>query len=346
MRYIGNKLNLLEFIYSVVTQNNLPKGIFCDIFSGTANVSKFFKKKGFKIISNDFMNYSYVFERAYICNNKIPEFNGLSSEIRSPDIFNVINYLNELEGKEGFIFRNYCKEGTKDSKFIRNYFSSENAKRIDAIRDKIQIWKDDKKINENEFYILLCSLLEVVPSISNVAGTYGAFMKIDDPRMFKLLILEVPTLIESELKHECHNKDSNELIKEIFCDILYIDPPYNSRQYAPNYHLLETIAVWDKKILDNKTGLRPYDNQKSKYCYKSKCVKSFEELIKEAKCKFILMSYNNEGIIPHEEIMRILSNKGEVKVYNQEYRRYKSNSNGNKNKESLRELLFFVKVNN
>jgi adenine-specific DNA-methyltransferase len=346
MRYIGNKLNLLEFIYSVIKENNISKGTFLDIFSGTTNVAKFFKKKGFKVIANDFMTYSYVFERAYICNNEVPIFRSLSNEIKNPDIFKVINHLNDLEGKDGFIFKNYCREGTLNSKFVRNYFSSENARKIDAIRDKIQDWRNQNKISENEFYILLCSLLEVVPSVSNIAGTYGAFMKIDDPRMFKPLLLEVPTLIESDLKHECYNEDSNELIKKISCDILYIDPPYNNRQYATNYHLLESIAVWDKEILDNKTGLRPYNKQKSKYCYKSKCIEAFEDLIKSAKCKFILISYNTEGIIPYEEIMKILLKRGEVKVYSQDYRRYKSNSNGNGLNKSLKELLLFVKISN
>ncbi len=346
MRYIGNKSKLLEFIYSVVTENNLPKGIFCDIFSGTTSVSKFFKKKGFRIISNDFMTYSYVFERAYICNNKVPSFEGLSEDIKNPDIFKVISFLNELNGKKGFIYNNYCPEGTEDKEHTRNYFSSENAKKIDAIRDKLQEWKDSKKITDEEFYILLCSLLEVVPSVSNIAGTYGAFMKIDDPRKFKPLLLEIPTLIESELKHECHKEDSNKLIKEISCDILYIDPPYNNRQYATNYHLLETIAVWDKEIINNKTGLRYYEKQKSNYCYSSKCIRVFEDLIKNAKCKFILLSYNSEGIIPCEEIKRILSEKGKVKVYHKEYRRYKSNSNGSGLKEDLKELLFLVEVKN
>lgn len=170
-------------------------------------------------------------------------------------------------------------------------------------------------------------------------------MKINDPRMFKPLLLEVPTLIENDLNHECYNKDSNELIKEISCDILYIDPPYNNRQYATNYHLLESVAVWDKKILDNKTGLRPYENQKSNYCYSSRCIHTFENLIKNSKTKFILLSYNAEGIIPQKEIMRILSEKGEVKLYEKEYRRYKSNSNGKGNKDILKELLFFVQVN-
>lgn len=345
MRYIGNKANLLEFIYSIVKEKNLPKGTFCDIFAGTANVAKFFKSKGFKILSNDFLAFSFVLQKAYVENNDVPTFKGLKNIISNPDIFKVINYLNNLEGKEGFIFKNYCIEGSKKySKYIRNYFSSENAKKIDVIRDKINEWRNKNLIIENEFYILLCSLLEEVPSVSNIAGTYGAFLKKNDPRIFKPLLLKVPTLIESDIKHHCYKEDGNQLIKRISCDILYIDPPYNNRQYAPNYHILESIAVWDKKIRDTKTGLRSYINQKSKYCYKNQCVKVFEDLIMNANCKHILFSYNTDGIIPYDEIIRILSKKGVVKVYKQDYRRFKSNSNGDNNKNKLAELVFYCKV--
>lgn len=345
MRYIGNKNNLLEFIYSVVKENNIPKTTFCDIFSGTANVAKFFKSKGFRILSNDFMTYSFIFQKAYIENNKIPSFRGLNKLINNPDLFKVINYLNNIPGKEGFIFKNYCVGGSeKNSKYVRNYFSNENAKKIDAIRDKIQEWKEKSLISETEFYILLCSLLEEIPSISNIAGTYGAFLKNNDPRMFKPLILKVPTLIESDTKHYCYQGDSNQLVKNIFFDTLYVDPPYNERQYAPNYHLWESIAVWDKQILDTKTGLRPYKNQRSLYSYQDKCVAVFEDLIKNAKCKYILFSYNTEGIIPYKEIIRILQSKGKMKVYSHDYKRFKSNSNGQSQKEKLKELLFFVRV--
>lgn len=346
MRYIGNKLNLLDFIYSIVEENKLPKSIVCDIFAGTTNVSKLFKEKGFTIISNDFMTFSYVFQMAYIKNNKKPSFSGLKGIIKSFDIVKVVNYLNKLEGKEGFIYNNFCSEGSKDKKFKRNYFSSKNAKKIDAIRDTIEEWFKKKLITKAEFYILLCSLLEAVPFVSNISGTYGAFLKINDPRMFKSLTLRVPSLVEGKTKNICYQQDGNELIRKIKCDILYVDPPYNSRQYAPNYHLLETIAIWDKKLLDSKTGLRPWSHQKSDYSYKNKAVGAFKDLIKNAKCKYILFSYNTEGLVPDNEIMKILLERGEVKVYTKEYRRYKSNSNGDKSKEQLKELLFFVKVKN
>lgn len=345
MRYIGNKLNLLDFINKPLEERDIKKGTFCDIFSGTSNVAKFFKKRGFEIISNDNMTFSFVFQKAYIENNDTPKLLGLSSIIKNPNFSKVIDFLNNLQGKEGFIFKNFTLEGTKSSRYKRNYFSSENAKKIDAIRDIIEEWRKKNIITEMEFYILLCSLLEQVPSISNIAGTYGAFLKMNDPRMFKSLKLSIPELIQSNLKHRCFLMDSNELIKKIKCDILYIDPPYNTRQYASNYHVWETIAVWDKKLLDNKTGLRPWSHQKSLYCSKSKCGEVFEDLINNAKCDVILFSYNTEGIIPYNKIVKILSSKGKVNIYTQSYRRFKSNSNGEKPKTKLKELLFFVDVN-
>lgn len=343
MRFIGNKQNLLNFLNKPLEERNITTGIFCDIFSGTANVAKFFKRKGFTIISNDFLTFSYVFQKAYIENNEVPNFFGLREIIKDSNIFKVINFLNNLSGAGGFMFKNFCLEGTKNSKYQRNYFSSENAKKIDIIRDTLKEWEKRKLITENEFYILLCSLLEEIPSVSNIAGTYGAFLKINDPRMFKPLTLSVPNLIQSDKQHRCYNEDANELIRRISCDILYVDPPYNTRQYAPNYHILETVAVWDKKINGTKTGLRPWEHQRSAYSYVGKSVEAFEDLITSANCKYLLFSYNTEGLMPRKEIIRVLSLMGKPIEYSMNYRRYESHR-GEKTKEKLKELLFFVEV--
>lgn len=343
MRYIGSKKDLLGFIYTPFREYNISGDVFFDAFTGTTVVAQFFKKKGFTIIANDIMTYSYVFARTYICINEAPSFDGLSSLIKNPNMRNVIRFLNGLPWKKGFVYKNYSWEGTKGAKFRRKYFSSENAQKIDAIRDTIESWKEDDLISEDEFYVLLCSLLEAVPSVSNIAGTYGAFLKINDPRMFKPLRLKPPCLINCGHGHKCYNEDANELIKKVSCDILYVDPPYNTREYAANYHILEMIAVWDKKIKDTKTGLIPWENKKSRYCSKTKCTHALEELIMNAKCNYIIMSYNSEGIIPHDEIVKILSTKGKVVEYEKTYRRFKSNKRGRR-KPPLKELLFFVKV--
>ena len=344
MRYIGNKINLLEFIEQPLKEKGITGTKFCDIFAGTANVAKYFKKNGYTIISNDNMMYSYVFQKAYIENNSIPNFSGLNKIIKDVNIDAVFAHLNELEGQKGFVYKSFCIEGSKNSKYERNYFTEENATKIDVMRDAIEDWKNKKLITENEYYILLCAIIEEIPFVSNIAGTYGAFLKNDDPRKFKTYTVKIPELIPSNKTHKSYQMDANELVKKIKCDVLYIDPPYNNRQYASNYHMWETVAVWDKQLLDRKTGLRPYKDQRSLYCFKAKCVKAFDDLIQNASCSHILFSYNTEGIIPNEQITRILSKKGKVTQYEKDYRRFKSNSKGKKPRESLKELLYLVEV--
>jgi adenine-specific DNA-methyltransferase len=343
LRYIGSKKDLVDFIYGPIREHNILGGTFCDIFTGTTVVAQFFKKKGFRVIANDIMKYSYVFARTYIGINETPSFSGLSSVIDKPNLKKVIQFLNSLPPKKGFMYQNYTFQGTTNSQFKRNYFSSENAQKIDAIRDTIQLWKDNRIISEDEFYVLLCSLLEAVPSVSNIAGTYGAFLKINDPRIFKRLLLRPPQLLCYGAGHECYNEDANQLIRRISCDILYLDPPYNTRQYAANYHILEAIAIWDKKIKNTKTGLIFWEDKKSRYCSKTECVSALEDLVANAKCKHILMSYNSEGIIPRDEIIRILSTRGNVMEYSKTYRRFKSHRRGLQN-TLLKELLFYLKV--
>ena len=344
MRYLGNKTKLLNFIEKPLLDNNIQEGIFFDLFAGSASVSKYFKHKNFKIISNDFMYYSYVFSKAYIENNvDKPLFKGLKKIIPNPSLTSVIKYLNNLKGINGFIYKNFSKKGSFHLSEPRNYFSAPNARRMDSIREIIKEWKDNELVTDSEYYILLSSLIEKIPFVSNISGTYGAYLKINDPRMSKPFILDVPNLIKNKFKNKVYNKDSSDIIKYIDSDILYIDPPYNHRQYSPNYHIWETVAVWDKKIRDTKAGLRDYENQKSLFCSKVKCANTFENLIKNATSRYILFSYNSDGIMSHDTIMSILSTKGNVKVYTKNYQRFKSNSLG-KQKSSLQEWLFFVNV--
>lgn len=344
MRYIGNKTRLLDFIEKPLIKNHIKEGVFCDLFSGTTSVAKYFKKKNYKIISNDNMFYSYVFQKVYVENNKMEfKFDGLIDEINEPSLYNVITYLNNLKGIKGFIFKNFSKEGGYKKEIQRNYFSGINAKKIDVIREKIEIWKKQNKLTEIEFFILLCSIIEKIPYVSNISGTYGAFLKINDPRMFKPFLLEPPQLIINNHSNQVFNEDANALVKKINVDILYIDPPYNHRQYPANYHLWETIAVWDQIIKNNITGLREYGKQKSNFCSKIKCVQIFEDLIKNANCSHILFSYNSEGIMSFNTIKNILKSKGSVFFYKTNLPRFKSNSN-KKSDRNIEEWLFHVIV--
>lgn len=333
MKYIGNKQRLLDFMDRVIESENLPReGIFIDIFTGTTSVAKHYKKKGYRIISNDLMTYSYVFQQAYIKNNQFPEFNNLlqskyfkirpillKNDKREP-LRVVIDYLNKLPGKKGFIYRHYAPSG----EYKRQFFSNENAMRIDATREQICRWKEERLLSESEFYILLASLIDAADFVANISGTYGAYLKIWRSMALKPFTMLAPDLIESNLEHEVYKDDANKIIDNLIGDILYIDPPYNTRQYAANFHILETLACWDNPRVYGKTGLRPYEEQKSAYSQKSRCEESFADLIHKAKADYILMSYNNEGIIPHDFIIKILSERGDVKVYTKDYRRFRT----------------------
>jgi len=331
MNYIGSKIKLLPFI-----ENSINKvidkdcKIFCDLFSGTGSVGAHFKKKGFKIIANDIQYYSYVLNRQLITNHTQLEFNNLIEQL--PQLKNisidkrkdlVCNYLTNIEGEEGFIYLNYSP--SKNSE--RMYLTNENAKKCDAVRMLIEEWKIQKFINEEEYFFLIASLIKSTDLRANVLSVYGAYLKHFKSRAQVDLIIKPYELILNKKSHEVHNEDANELIKKVKADILYLDPPYNSRQYGSNYHLLETIAKYDAPEIYGKTGLREYSEQRSLYCLKEHATKSLKELIANAKAKYIFLSYSNEGIIPQEEIKAIFESKGKYGCFETKYSRYKSDSN-------------------
>ncbi len=316
MNYIGSKYKLSDFISSSVKSivgEDLSDKIFCDLFAGTGVVGRNFKKEVKKVISNDMEFYSYVLNKNYIENHEF-----LDNEI-------YIKELNETNGEEGFIFNEYSENG----KANRLYFSEHNGKKIDAIRTKIEFWKTEKKISSALYYFLLASLLESADKVANTASVYGAFLKKIKKTAQKELILE-PAIFEiNSHSHEVYNEDSNLLIKKIEGDILYLDPPYNAREYGANYHLLNTIAKYDNFTPKGKTGLRDYS--KSAFCKKKEVEKSFDDLIKNANFKYIFLSYNNEGIMSSETIKKILSNYGKYDLLTTEYQRFRADKKENRN---------------
>lgn len=340
MKYLGNKTRLLKFIYNAVIDSGLPKeGIFLDLFSGTGSVGRYFKNKGYKIISNDFMTYSYIAQFVLIKLNKMPAFSKVSSE----GIIGAVEFLNNLSPTKGYIYENFAPSGSVG----RQYFSDVNAMKIDAIRDQIENWKNKKLLNNEEYYVLINSLIDAADFVANISGTYGAYLKIWRSMALKNLKLLMPTISDNDLINEVYQQDANDLIKEIKADIVYLDPPYNQRQYAPNFHILETLAIWDKQQLSGKTGQRDYSSKKSAYSQKTKALEAFEDLIKNIDAKYLILSYNNEGIISRENILRILSDVGSVKEYTTDYRRFRTERDHAKRKykpvgDRVLEHLFIV----
>ena len=315
MNYIGSKHKLSNFIKDNIKQvcKDVSNSVFCDMFAGTGIIGRIFKNEVKQIISNDIEYYSYILNKNYIENCKKINYQ------------KYIDYLNELDGIEGFIYKNYSKGGITE----RQYFSNDNAKKIDGCRHQIELWQQNKQIDNSLYYFLLCSLLESSDKVANTASVYAAYLKHLKKTAQKPLIIK-PAIFElSNNFHKVYNQDSNELIKDIKGDILYLDPPYNTRQYGSNYHILNTIAKYDNIIPKGKTGLRPY--YKSKYCSKRTIEKQLEELIKNANFKYIFLSYNNEGLINLEKIKNIMEKYGKYnKIVKNNYQRFKADIDKNR----------------
>lgn len=343
MNYIGSKYSLLDFLHrsidDVLLKNKEVKAknemVFADLFAGTGCVGGHFKSQGYSIIANDIQYYSYIITKHMIENN-----GNLDKERMS----HLIDKLNGLNGLEGFIYQNYSFEGTEGQEYRRMYFSAQNAKKCDAIRTEIENWLSRKSININEYHFLLGSLINSIDKCANTASVYGAYLKkLKKSAQKEMILIPLPYTI-GHVDCKVYNEDVNQLINKIKGDILYLDPPYNERQYCSNYHILETIAKNDNPIIKGKTGLRDYKSQKSDFCVKAKVCESFEKLIKNANFKYIFLSYNNEGLMTLEQIKEIMSKYGKYELYTQDYKRYKAdNSRNNKYDTTIEYLHCLIK---
>lgn len=315
MNYIGSKYSLLDFIDGVVTEfsASLPNdAIICDAFAGTGAVGSFFRKKGYKIIANDIQYYSYVVNRNLIQNKLL--------------VLDKIDYLNELPGIDGFVYSTYCAGSGSG----RLYFSDENGKRCDAIRQAIEAMFEAGDINENEYFAYLAALIEAIDKVANTASVYGAYLKsIKKSAQKPMKLVQIAT--SNEVEGEVFNTDINSLIHTVRGDILYLDPPYNARQYSSNYHVLETIAKYDNPEVHGMTGLRDSTAQKSKYSSKRTVASEFEDIIKHAKFKVIMLSYNNEGLMSVDTVRDIMSKYGDYQLREKEYRRFKADKTESRN---------------
>lgn len=324
-RYLGNKYKLLGFIEDIILEKCGVIESFCDIFAGTGIVGERFNNKNIKIISNDFLVSNYVCLKTFLETN----YNF------QKEIFEKIEYLNELENIE----ENYFSEH-----FGKTYFTHRNAKKIGKIREEI----DKIANNENQKNILLCSLLYAVDKVANTVGHYDAFRKNMD--MLQHIKLLIPNFnYQNNDNNKIYKENSNQLIRKITCDVLYIDPPYNSRQYSDTYHLLENLIEWKKPEVIGIGKKMNREHIKSDYCLKN-ATDAFSNLIENADCQHILLSYNNTGTskdsrsnarISDNDIMQILNEKGEVEIFEKNFKAFttgKSLTAGNA------ERIFYCKV--
>lgn len=311
MNYIGSKYRLAHFIeQSMVDVVGSFEGLtIAELFGGTGIIARKLKTRVTQIIANDLEPYSYALLKNYIGNSRTIE---QSKEL--------IDSLNQLPLVQGFIYQHYCAGSNSG----RMYFSDENGQKIDAIRQQISQWKSQHKIDEVTYYFLLASLLESADKVANTASVYGAFLKQLKKTALNPLVLHPAEFDITSQTNLVYNEDANVLIKnpDIRGDILYLDPPYNARQYGANYHILNTIVLYDSFEPKGKTGLRAYN--RSMYCKKHKVTATFEDLIAHARFRYIFVSYNNEGLMSKEVVQSIMSKYGKYQLKTIDYQRFKA----------------------
>ncbi len=331
MRYIGSKSRILDFIDEIITNTygDYQQATVADLFAGTGCVGEMFKRNGARVISNDYMFFSYALQVSKIKRNRQPR-----------NYIETLNTLNALPGQKGFFYQEYTENG----KGNRNYFSEDNAKKIDAICIYLKNQLSENNISEDEFYFYKASLIDAVTKVSNTSGTYGSFLKINDNRKYKKLLLEPLQTINNKKANECYCEDIREIINHVTGDILYLDPPYNNRQYPPYYHILETVTLYDNPDIYGKTGRRHYEQKVSPLCMKEKAIRTISDIVDRAQFNHIYISYSTDGIASYKELGKELEKYGSVQIFNKEYRRYKANSNGNieENNGKLKEIIIYV----
>lgn len=331
MNYIGAKNKLSSFLSDCIETylrradyKDLSECVFCDLFAGSGAVGRQFSSKTSQIIANDIEFYSFVLNNFYLN----PPNYALNC---------IIKDLNKEEFLDGKIYKYYAPSGG----FNRQYFSDFNAKRIDFIRNKIEYLKP--MLDLNDYYALLAILLEASDKIANTASVYAAFLKdIKASAQKKIVLKPLDSFLTSSYfaKSIVYNEDSLDLIKNISGDILYLDPPYNSREYGANYHLLNTIALYDDFIPRGKTGLRDY--KKSPFCKIASVESALESIIKNANFKWIFLSYNDEGLLDSKKIKKIFMKYGKYNLESKIYQRFKADSARTCKKDSTIEYLHIL----
>jgi len=354
-KYLGAKHRLLDFIDETVLARVPSPRVFIDGFAGTGVVGLHFRRYARRIVSNDLLYSNFVVNQAF-----------LNSTPRNVDLGRVeelLAALNRLPPHQGYVHEQYGGR----------YFTAGNAARIDAVREGIEELYSQGRCSLQEHYLLLASLLYAADKAANTVGQYDAFLKhleggaatrqeagagarragggaavrparhLVDSNVHKPLVLRLPDVELGEGDHEVYNEDLNRIIGRLRGDVLYLDPPYNGRQYVDCYHVLENILRWERPPLYGVTRKFLRGPLKSRYSRRQEAAQALAELVEAAASKHIFLSYNSEGNIPDEAIAAILGRKGRCEVFEREYAVF-GNGAGSARRRLLRERIFYCRA--
>lgn len=324
-RYTGSKYKLADWIFDIIEKNCKGES-FCDLFAGTGILAQRAIFRMNTVIVNDFLYSNEIIYKAFF----LQESFNVTTLVKYRDAF---RRLNSQDIQSNYISVNY---GNK-------FFSNKDALLIGEIRTQIELAQD---LSEKERAILLASLLYSADKVANTVGHYDAYIKNKDIESKFCFDLIRP--YETKANIQIYRKDANMLAKTLSCDIVYIDPPYNSRQYSRFYHVLENITTWQKPKLYG-AALKPSPENMSEYC-RSAALNSFKNLINDLQCKYIAVSYNNtymsrssssKNKMTLEQITEVLKTKGSVSTFEKEHPFFNA---GKTSFDNHKELLFLVEV--
>lgn len=330
-RFIGSKARVVEHIIEALGRPN--GGSFVDAFAGSGIVSRRAAEVGWAVQANDHLACCGILTAGQLVARSQARFSHLGGYEA------CLEFLNSLPGIEGFIFQEYSPSGASRSGHKRMYFTTENASRIDAVRAQIADWHHRGSLSKAEHIVLLADLLDATSAVANIAGTYGCFLREWAGNALKPLLLVRRRLQPRRLDFSVSALD----VFAVSChydDVVYLDPPYTKRQYAAYYHLLETIALGDRPEVGGVTGLRPWEDRSSPFCFKRKAQRALVSLIEKLPAKRILVSYNSEGHIDLGELEHELSKMGSVQTLGlSDVPRYTPNEVARANGRSVTEFL-------
>ncbi len=319
IKYIGSKRKIIPYIVEEIRKHNAESVL--DLFAGTTRVGQALKKEGFIVGSNDLASYSYAFGKTYLEFNDITKIDELNKKIR---------HLNNVLPVDGFLTQHYA--GGAYSLGKQNpimFFQRKNTMKADAIRDEI----DNIAVTESlEWYILITSLILALDKVDNTVGVQQAFLKHSwAKRAENDLTLQLPKLICGK-EGKVYREDANVLVDSVNYDLTYIDPPYTSHNYATYYHIHDSVVRWDNPTVKGMVN-SPTMVGKSKYNSKATVQDSFEDLIRKIGSRIVLISYNDEGLIPYNDLVEILSKHGKLSIRRIEYKRNIMHKIGNVQKK-------------
>ena len=347
-RYIGSKDRLAQVIIDEIREMCPNAKSIIDLMAGTGLFSLALRKQGFRVIASDVMTYSFHHLMVNLRINQAPDFKELKDVVGESDNMycSVLNYLNNIQPQNGFFVKEFSPGGSPAANCSpRMYFTTENAAKIDAIRRIIKGWHENQLVSDVEHSLLLHDLLMATNDIANIAGTYGHFLshfvkRATDPILLSPSQFDQDNNIDN---HEIRRGYAEEIAHELFGDVCYIDPPYIKRQYAANYHILETIAREDEPEAIGESGLRPWRDQYSDFCSKLKIRNAFTQIIENIHCNHFFVSYSEDGLLSINDLVDFLSQFGTISLKEIKYKRFRSNNS--KKGLYLTEYLLYLKRN-